>query len=47
LDFDKLEKKNARENLELAFEVAEKELGIPRLLVRILIRYLKEIITNL
>jgi len=32
LDFDKLSKKNARENLELAFDVAEKQLGIPRLL---------------
>ena len=32
LDFDSLSKNNARENLELAFSVAEKHLGIPRLL---------------
>jgi actinin alpha len=32
LDFDKLSKSNPRENLELAFDVAEKHLGITRLL---------------
>lgn len=32
LDFSTLSKKNAHENLELAFDVAEKKLGIPRLL---------------
>jgi len=32
LDFDSLKKENARENLDLAFDVAEKELGIPKLL---------------
>jgi actinin alpha len=32
LDYDSLNPANARENLELAFSVAEKELGIPRLL---------------
>eukprot|EP01095_Lingulamoeba_sp_RSL-Kostka_P016996 TRINITY_DN85_c0_g1_i2.p1 TRINITY_DN85_c0_g1~~TRINITY_DN85_c0_g1_i2.p1 ORF type:complete len:1520 (-),score=772.40 TRINITY_DN85_c0_g1_i2:137-4696(-) len=32
LDFDSLNKENAAENLELAFDIAEKELGIPRLL---------------
>lgn len=32
MDFDPLDKNNAAHNLELAFSVAEKELGIPRLL---------------
>jgi len=32
LDYDSLRKENARENLDLAFDVAEKELGIPKLL---------------
>jgi len=32
IDYDSLSKDNARENLELAFSVAEKELNIPRLL---------------
>lgn len=32
LDFDSLKKSNARQNLELAFSVAEEKLGIPRLL---------------
>jgi len=32
LDFDSLSKDNARENLDLAFDVAEKNLGIPKLL---------------
>jgi len=32
LDFNKLSKNNPRENLELAFDVAEKQLGITRLL---------------
>ena len=32
LDFDSLSKENARENLDLAFDVAEKNLGIPKLL---------------
>jgi len=32
LDYDSLKKENARENLDLAFDVAEKELGIPKLL---------------
>eukprot|EP01108_Squamamoeba_japonica_P002275 TRINITY_DN206_c0_g1_i8.p2 TRINITY_DN206_c0_g1~~TRINITY_DN206_c0_g1_i8.p2 ORF type:complete len:865 (-),score=590.84 TRINITY_DN206_c0_g1_i8:34-2628(-) len=32
INYDSLDKANARENLELAFSVAEKELGIPRLL---------------
>jgi len=32
LDFSKLDKNNPRENLRLAFEVAEKKLGIPSLL---------------
>jgi len=32
LNFDELSKSNARQNLELAFDVAEKQLGIPRLL---------------
>ena len=32
LDYDSLSKDNAQENLELAFSVAEKQLGIPRLL---------------
>jgi len=32
IDFDSLSKNNAKENLELAFRVAEKEIGIPRML---------------
>jgi hypothetical protein len=32
LDYDPLDKNNARKNLELAFDIAERELGIPRLL---------------
>src|SRR5690606_29926562 len=32
LDFDKLEKANAKENLQLAFDIAEKHLDIPQLL---------------
>jgi len=32
LDFDSLRKEDARHNLDLAFDVAEKELGIPKLL---------------
>lgn len=32
IDYDSLDKKNAAQNLELAFSVAERELGIPRLL---------------
>jgi Ca2+-binding EF-hand superfamily protein len=32
IDYDSLESKNDAENLELAFDVAQKELGIPRLL---------------
>lgn len=32
IDFDSLDKSNARSNLELAFSVAEEKLGIPRLL---------------
>lgn len=32
LDYDKLSKENPRENLDLAFDVAEKNLGVPKLL---------------
>jgi len=32
LDYDSLSKENARENLDLAFDVAEKNLGVPKLL---------------
>jgi len=32
LDFEPLDKNNNKQNLELAFDVAEKKLGIPRLL---------------
>jgi len=32
LDYDKLSKENPRENLDLAFDVAEKSLGVPKLL---------------
>jgi hypothetical protein len=32
LDFDSLSKNNSRQNLELAFDIAEKQLGIARLL---------------
>jgi len=32
IDYDSLSKDNARENLDLAFDVAEKNLGIPKLL---------------
>jgi len=32
LDYDKLSKDNPRENLDLAFDVAEKNLGVPKLL---------------
>jgi actinin alpha len=32
IDYDSLSKKDARRNLELAFDVADKQLGIPRLL---------------
>jgi len=32
IDYDSLDAKNAAQNLELAFDVAEKQLGIPRLL---------------
>lgn len=33
LDYDKFSKKNSIENLEKAFEVAEKEIGVPQILI--------------